>query len=213
VDILVQLVQVGGIGGSLAFLLLGYYLLSKEQDKRDGQNNPVPPSQQIIDAIYRFLRYALVFFAVGTAVQIGMTVMQDQLRRWGQSDVAQLIFDRWYFDRPNSRAIVSFSEAAFSDSPVVDKQSRDKYDVYVGLRTRQSTRPLTGEYPVLIGPLDFGSTANQEKPVTAEQVAQFGDCVQFVLFGVEKNSVLSEPFKPASMATRPVVFNKASSCR
>jgi len=120
VDILVQLVQVGGIGGSLAFLLLGYYLLSKEQDKRDGQNNPVPPSQQIIDAIYRFLRYALVFFAVGTAVQIGMTVMQDQLRRWGQSDVAQLIFDRWYFDRPNSRAIVSFSEAAFSDSPVVD---------------------------------------------------------------------------------------------
>ena len=91
--------------------------------------------------------------------------------------------------------------------------ARDKYDVYVGLRTRQSTRPLTGEYPILIGPFDFGSTANQQKPVTAEQVAQIGDCVQFVLFGVEKNSVLSEPFKPASMATRPVVFNKASSCR
>jgi len=35
VDILVQLIQIGGIGGSLAFLLLGWNLLSKEQDQKD----------------------------------------------------------------------------------------------------------------------------------------------------------------------------------
>ena len=57
-----QLVQ---IGGTLAFLLLGFYLLWKEQDKKDAQGNPAPPNQVTIDAIYRFLKYALVFFFVG----------------------------------------------------------------------------------------------------------------------------------------------------
>ncbi len=38
-----QLVQIGGIGGTLVFLLLGYYLLWKEQDKKDAQGNPFRP--------------------------------------------------------------------------------------------------------------------------------------------------------------------------
>jgi hypothetical protein len=47
VNILIQLVQIGGIGGSLAFLLLGYYLLSKEQDMRDAQGNRLAPRPEV----------------------------------------------------------------------------------------------------------------------------------------------------------------------
>lgn len=213
VEILVQLVQIGGIGGTLAFLLLGYNLLVNEQGLKDAQGNPSTPRPQVFDAIYRFLRYALVFFAVGIAAQVGITLMQDRLQRWNQLDVVQLIFDRWFYDPANNRTIVSFSEVAFSDAPVVEKAKRQNYDVYVGMRARQATRPLAGEYPVLLGPFDFGPAANQERAVTAEQITQLGGCVQFVLLGVAKNGApLSEPFKPANLSTPPVVFNTVSSC-
>jgi len=183
VNILIQLVQIGGIGGSLAFLLLGYYLLSKEQDMRDAQGNRLAPRPEVFEAIYRFLRYALIFFVVGIAAQIAVALMQGQLQRWSKLDVVQLIFDRWFYDPEHKRAIVSFSEAAFSDAPVVEKENRHSYDIYVGLRARESTGPTIGEYPVLFGPLDFASTANVERAVTSEQIATLGSCVEFVLFG------------------------------
>jgi hypothetical protein len=103
------------------------------------------PRDPRCEAIYRFLRYALIFFVVGIAAQIAVALMQGQLHRWSKLDVVQLIFDRWFYDPEHKRAIVSFSEAAFSDAPVVEKENRHSYDIYVGLRARESTRPTIGE--------------------------------------------------------------------
>ena len=212
-EILVQLVQIGGIGGTLAFLLLGFYLLWKEQDKKDAQGNPVPPNQLTIDAIYRFLKYALVFFFVGIAAQVVMLFTQDTLRRWNQPAMSQLLFDRWFYDPGESRVIISFSEIDFADVPVIAKSKRSEHDVYVGIRTKQATKPTVGEYPVLLGPFNFASQSNEERALTADQITRLGACVQFVLFGVAKDSEsFTEPFKPAALPTKPVVFNTVSSC-
>jgi hypothetical protein len=212
-EILVKLVQIGGIGGTLVFLLLGYYLLWKEQDKKDAQGNPFAPNQVTIDAIYRFLKYALVFFFVGIAAQVVMLFTQDTLRRWNQPAMSQILFDRWFYDPGQSRVIVSFSEIDFADVPVITKSKRGERDVYVGIRSKQATKPTVGEYPVLLGPFNFTSTSNEEKALTADQITRLGACVQFELFGVAKDSgSLAEPFKPAVLSTKPVVFNTASSC-
>ena len=212
-EILVQLVQIGGIGGTLAFLLLGYHLLVSEQALKDAQGNPATPRPSIFDAIYRFLRYALVFFAVGIAAQVGVTLMQDRLHRWSQLDVVQLIFDRWFYDPEHKRTIVSFSEVAFADAPIVKRNRRHDYDVYVGLRPMEATRPLAGVYPVLLGPFDFATASNQEAQVTEAQTTALAGCVQFALFGVAKNGpAISIPFEPAQLSPPPVIFNTVSSC-
>lgn len=210
-DIIVQLVQIGGTAGSLAFLLLGYFLLAAEQNKPQ-------PSAAAFDAIYKFLRYALVFFIVGIAAQILVPLVQDTLRRWNQPEVVQLIFDRWIFEPGARRAAVSFSEASFADTPVVEKSNRGDYAVYVGLRARQAIGARNGEYPVLLGPLDFSSARNVEKVVTDAQAAALGvgaanSCIQFVLFGVEKSAApLTEPFKPSELTPSPIVFNNEYWC-
>jgi len=210
-DIIVQLVQIGGIAGTLAFLLLGYFLLAAEQNKPQ-------PNRVTFDAIYKFLRYALVFFIVGIGAQILVPAVQDTLRRWNQPEVVQLIFDRWIFEPGANKAAVSFSEASFADTPVVEKSSRSNYAVYVGLRARQAIGARNGEYPVLLGPLDFSSARNVEKVMTDAQAAALrggvaNSCIQFVLFGVEKSaSPLSEPFKPSELPTPPIVFNNVYWC-
>lgn len=211
VDIIVQLVQIGGIAGTLAFLLLGYFLLAAEQAKPQ-------PNPATFDAIYKFLRYALVFFVVGIGAQILVPAVQDTLRRWNQPEVVQLIFDRWNFEPGAKKAAVSFSEASFADTPVVEKSSRGDYAVYVGLRARQAVGARNGEYPVLLGPLDFSSARNVEKVMTDAQAAALGggasgSCIQFVLFGVEKSAApLTEPFKPSELPTPPIVFNNVYWC-
>jgi len=212
-EVLVQLVQIGGIGGTLAFLLLGYKLLADERAMTDAQGNRVA-RPDVFEAIYKFLRYALVFFVVGIAAQVGITLMQDRLHRWGQSDSVQLIFDRWFYDDDNKRATVSFSQATLSDRSGVERAKRSDYAVYVGMRARRASKPQAGEYPVLLGPFNFGPAQEQEKQLTEEQKTLLGKCVQFVLFGVANSEQeLAEPFKPAMLATRPVVFSSVSSCR
>jgi hypothetical protein len=142
-----------------------------------------------------------------------MLFTQDTLRRWNQPAMSQILFDRWFYDPGQSRVIISFSEIDFADVPVIAKSKRGEHDVYVGIRSKQATKPTVGEYPVLLGPFNFISTSNEEKVLTADQITRLGAWVQFVLFGVAKNSEsLAEPFKPAALSTKPVVFNTASSC-
>ncbi len=212
-DILVQLIQIGGIGGTLAFLALGYHLLWQAQNRRDANENPVPPDPLTIQSIYRFMTYALVFFAVGIAAQIGTLFAQETIKFWNQPSLSQLLFDRWFYDPGESRVTVSFSEIDFADVPVIANSKRSEHDVYVGIRTKQATKPTVGEYPVLLGPFNFASASNEEKALTADQITRLGACVQFVLFGVAKDSeAFAEPFKPAALPTKPVVFNTVSSC-
>jgi hypothetical protein len=216
-DILVQLVQIGGIGGTLAFLALGYHLLWQAQNRKDGSGNPVPPDKLTIQSTYRFMSYALVFFAVGTAAQLGTLFAQETVKRWNQPALSQLLFDRWKFFTAAKRLDIGFSEASFEDAPVIAKSKRGAYNIYVGVRAKPTTGPLAGAYPILFGPFSFGSIRALERDLSAEQFAALGSgepgsCVQFVLFGVEKSVEIVEPFNPGSLAPAPIVFNNVFSC-
>lgn len=216
-DILVQLVQIGGIGGTLAFLALGYHLLWQAQNRRDANENPVPPDPLTIQSIYRFMTYALVFFAVGIAAQIGTLFAQETIKFWNQPSLSQLLFDRWRFIAPGKRLSIAFSEAGFEDAPVVPKSQRGAYQVYVGVRAKPQAGPLAGAYPILFGPFSFGSVRELEKALSEEEFTALGggaagSCVQFVLFGVDKETQVSAPFSPASLASAPIVFNNVFSC-
>jgi hypothetical protein len=50
-QILVDLVKLGAIGASLAFLLLSYLLLSRETGLKDSAGNPLPPRPTILQAV------------------------------------------------------------------------------------------------------------------------------------------------------------------
>jgi hypothetical protein len=216
-DVLVQLIQIGGIGGTLAFLALGYHLLWQAQNRTDGQKNPIPPDKLTIQSTYRFMSYALIFFAVGTAAQISTLFAQEAIKHWNQPALSQLLFDRWVLLTTTKHLSVAFSEAGFDDAPVIPKSKRSAYNIYVGVRAKPVTGPLAGTYPVLFGPFSFGSISSLEKDLSAEQYAALGSgapgsCVQYVLFGVEKSVQVVEPFDPGTLSPTPIVFNNVFSC-
>jgi len=127
-----------------------------------------------------------VFFFVGIAAQIAVPFSQDTLRRWSQrSELAQPLFDRWNLEAEHKRLSVAFSEAGFSDIPVIENRKRGTYAIYVAMRARQTTGPLAGEYPVLVGPFGFGSVASVDRDLTDAQFAALGSgalgsCVQYI---------------------------------
>ncbi len=167
-----------------------------------------------IDAIYRFLKYALVFFFVGIAAQVVMLFTQDTLRRWNQPAMSQILFDRWFYDPGQSRVIVSFSEIDFADVPVIDevkaRRARRLRRNTVEAGDQAHRRRVSGSAWAIQLHID---RRTKKKLLTADQITRLGACVQFVLFGVAKDSgSLAEPFKPAALSTKPVVFNTASSC-
>jgi hypothetical protein len=161
---LMKLIQLGGIGASMAFLLLGYNLLRKEQS-RDGDAR-----QNILNSIHEFLRYSLIFFGCGVSAYIAIFFMERHFHIQKSIASSQLRFSAWHFQGANQRIEVSLEETTFSDSPFIQQEDRGQYDVYIAARQPAPTRFSEGEYPVMIGPFDFGRRPDVSASVTEQQV-------------------------------------------
>src|SRR5690349_12967610 len=110
-QILVDLVKVGALGASLAFLYLSYDLLQKELALKDKDGQPQPPRKEGLDAIRRFRWSAIAFLLIGVASEFFLSNGGDVLRsvdEWAFGNrMERILFTRWKF-LPESK-MVGFS--------------------------------------------------------------------------------------------------------
>lgn len=219
-QILVDLVKLGAIGASLAFLYLSYQLLKGEQDLKDAAGNPVAPRPELLHATGKFRSAALIFLIVGVFSEFFLSHGTELLNAMNQSlfrkEMVRVRFDTWEYAPENKKIVFSFEENRADTSGYVLPALKDGYDVYVGVRRKDATASGQGQYDLMLGPYPISNQPNLEKILTADELTELGNgCVQFTAFGVLKSNDAAEipkPFKPAALSNRVSVFNSATAC-
>jgi hypothetical protein len=126
---------------------------------------------------------------------------------------SQLRFSAWHVQGANQRIGFSLEETTFSDSPFIQQEDRSEYDVYVAARHPAAARFNEGEYPVLIGPFDFGRRSDVVASITEQQMTALGsECIQLVLFALQRSSQPKVPFLPSKLMIKPKVLHAVQSC-
>lgn len=195
-DILVSLVQLGGVGASLAFLILGYNLLKKEMDIPE-------PRPIIIQSVKFFIAVALVFFVFGVVAEVVLTnagrVIVAYIGSVFRNDLLGIrITDTEY--SPDQKSIgFRLNQSAFDDTSTILPAERPDYSVVVGVR-KKSGEPITaGSYPYVFGPYPFGETTPQTIQLEAADIAALDGCIEMAAFAVknsESKSVAKPPLNP-----------------
>lgn len=221
-DILVNLIKLGAIGASLAFLYLSFQLLRDEQGLKDKDGNPVAPRPLFLIAIANFRRAALTFLIVGAVLEFFMSQGPQILAAVNQSilksDLVRVRFSDWEFAPETKKIAFSFEENRADTAGYVPPAIKNKYAVYVGVRKRDATAPGHGQYDLMLGPYSISNQNNLEKLLNDSELALLGNsCVQFTAFGILKSenndaADVTKPFMPASSSNRVTVFNSATAC-
>src|ERR1700674_3088020 len=113
-QILVDLVKLGAIGASLAFLVLAFFLLRREQALRDNQNNPIPPRKTMLAAIGGFMCFALIFLLVGVISEFILKSGTDVLAVVNQllfrNELVRVRFNSWEYSPEKNLVAFGFEE-------------------------------------------------------------------------------------------------------
>jgi hypothetical protein len=216
-DILVNLVKLGALGASLAFLYLSYQLLQNESSLKDASNNPVPPRPAMLSAISKFRMSALVFLIVGVIAEIAVASAPSLLQHFLKSDLVRVRFSEWQFFPENKRIAFSFFENRLNTGLFILESEQKRFDVYIAARKKDGTPVNQGHYSVVAGPYEMSSQPLVEKILSAAEAEAIGnDCIEFAAFGLEKVSgkpaKVTAPFDPNNAPSRTVVFNTANAC-
>jgi hypothetical protein len=219
--ILVDLVKLGAVGASLAFLFLSFLLLKQEQGLKDKDGNPLPPRPMFLIAIANFRRAALTFFIVGVVLEFFMSQGPLVLAAVNQSilksDLVRVRFADWEFAPETKKIVFSFEENRADTAGYVPPAIKNKYSVYVGIRKKDATAPGQGQYDLMLGPYPISNQNNLEKVLNDSELALLGNaCVQFTAFGILKSendaADILRPFIPAASPNHVTVFNSATTC-
>jgi hypothetical protein len=219
--ILVDLVKLGAIGASLAFLYLSFQLLREEQRLKDKDGNPAAPRPLFLIAIANFRRAALTFFIVGVILEFFLSQGPQVLSAINQSilksDLVRVRFADWEFSPEAKKITFSFEENRADTSGFLPPAIKNKYAVYVGVRKKDATASGQGQYDLMLGPYPISNQNNLEKLLSYDELALLGkSCVQFTAFGILKSENGSAdfkmPFMPAASPNRVTVFNSATAC-
>jgi hypothetical protein len=151
----------------------------------------------------------LIFFGCGVSAYIAIFFMERHFHIQKSIASSQLRFSAWHFQGANQRIEVSLEETTFSDSPFIQQEDRGQYDVYIAARQPAPTRFSEGEYPVMIGPFDFGRRPD------VRQASQNSRCS--VGFGLYPASVVCssaiEPTKGAVSTVETHDETEGAPCR
>jgi hypothetical protein len=219
--LLVNLVKLGAIGASLAFLYLSFQLLRGEQTLKDKDGNPVPPRPLLLVAIANFRRAALTFLIVGALLEFFVSQGPEVLAAVNQSilknDMVRVRFADWEFAPETKKITFSFEENRADSAGYVPPAIKNKYAVYVGVRKKDATAPGQGQYDLVLGPYQISNQNNLERTLSDSELAMLGNtCVQFTAFGILKSendaTDVKKPFMPAASPIRATVFNSATAC-
>jgi len=206
--ILVDLVKVGVIGASLAFLVLSYRLLAAESALKDAHGNPIPPRTEQLKAIKQFTSAALVFLIVGVFSEFmlshGMEIANAATELAFGDRLVRVRFNEWEFDPKQDLIGFGFEENRVNTKSYVLPSLKDQYDVYVGIR-KSTAAPFThSDYHLLLGPYSLANQGRLEEKLTEPYKVLLGDqCVDFVAFGIlrtsGKGAEIKAPFNPSAL--------------
>jgi hypothetical protein len=219
--ILVDLVKLGAIGASLAFLYLSYDLLQKEQQLKDKDGNPAAARPEFLREFSRFRTAALTFFIVGVVLEFFLSQGPLVLAAVNQSilknDMVRVRFSDWEYSPEINKLSFGFEENRADSAAYLPPAMKNKYAVYVGIRKKDATAAGQGQYELMLGPYTISNQSNLERILTDAELAGLGNgCVQFTAFGVLKSEIDSPdivmPFKPAASPSRVSTFNSATAC-
>ncbi|MBR0928997.1 hypothetical protein JQ561_20500 [Bradyrhizobium diazoefficiens] len=220
-NILLDLVKLGAIGASLAFLLLSFQLLKNEQALKNKDGNPAEPRPLFLAAIGNFRRAALTFLVAGVLLEFflsqGPLVLAALNQSILKSDLTRVRFTNWEYSPEVKKIVFGFEEDRMDTSLYVAPALKNKYAVYVGVRKKDATAASQGQYDLVLGPYKISNQSNLEKQLSETELASLGqDCVQFTAFGVLKSDTekadLPKPFIPASNPNEINFFNSATAC-
>jgi len=219
--ILVDLVKLGAVGASLAFLYLSFQLLRDEQALKDKDGNPAPPRPIILIAIANFRRAALTFLIIGVALEFFMSQGPLVLAAINQSilqkDLVRVRFTDWEFSPEAKKITFSFEENRADTAGFLPPAIKNQYAVYIGVRKKDATASGQGPYDLMMGPYQISNQNNLEKLLSDNELALLGNtCAQFTAFGILKSengsADFTKPFMPAASPNRVTVFNSATAC-
>jgi hypothetical protein len=220
-NILLDLVKVGAIGASLAFLYLSYNLLRREQQLKDKDGNPAPARPDFLREFTRFRSAALTFFIVGVVLEFFLSQGPLVLAAVNQSilknDMIRVRFADWEYAPEIKKLSFGFEENRADTAGYLPPAIKNKYAVYVGIRKKDATAAGQGQYELMLGPYPISNQSHLERILTDAELAALGTgCVQFTAFGVLKSETdapdIVVPFKPAGSPSRISVFNSATAC-
>jgi len=215
-----HLIQLGGIGGSLAFLYLGYKLLRVELSHKTAAGNRSAPNPEALGTIKSFLRTSLVFFIIGVAAelllgsraQLVFAVLDNFIR----NEVSRVALDYWSFEPSTNNILFQLSSIRFDQETHILNADRDNYDIIVAVRQMTATPNTTGEYPVFFGPYPYPLQTNEREtaPIDPEKLKLLGNkCIKLVVFGIAKGTfdpqLSPQSFVPANYPTNLKVFSSA----
>jgi hypothetical protein len=216
-QILVDLVKVGAIGASLAFLLLSFWLLRAEIRLKDAKNDPLPPRRWNLVAIFAFMIFSLLVFIGGVVSEILLSNSPLIVSYFLRDDVVRVRFSGWEYRPEDKKILLGFLEEARNIDYYVPQKQKQDFDVYVAVRKRDAMSYKQGSYPVLIGPYGIESQPDIEKVISDGDLAQLGsECIDLVAVGIERKdgrpAEIVSPFTPAKIAAKTIIFNWAYVC-
>ncbi|MGJ0391242.1 MAG: hypothetical protein ACR650_00540 [Methylocystis sp.] len=213
-QILIELIKLGAVGASLAFLILSYWLLQQEIAKPD-------PRVTILHEIRGFRVSALLFFLAGVSSELGLTYggkALEMVEKFSlQSEIKRVRFYEWSYHPERDTVSFGFDENRTSAHRFIPSDSADRYSVIVGIRQQNGQPPEIGAYPLAAGPFPMGRQSVELNP-SHEKILKLGNrCVEYVAFGVkdfinEEASADSASFTPSKYSGRLVIFNTAAAC-
>lgn len=215
-QILVDLVKIGAIGASLAFLLLSYRLLKQEIGLRDANNNPTQPRPDVLKHISKFRTSALIFLIIGVVSEIVLTNSVDLVRHFFRSELVRVRFNAWEFFPEKNMIAFGFAQDRMNTGLYVLPSEQNKFDVYVAVRAKSGVPYDRGRYDLVFGPYKIETLARQEIGLTAQQHSLLGNaCVEFTAFGIEKKTDGADIKAPLDVSSQPlkiVAMHTAHAC-
>jgi hypothetical protein len=179
--------------------------------------NPAAPHPDMLEAIKRFGRLALIFLVVGLVSEFVLARGAETIRALAQlvfqSQLVRVRFAKWEFSPQAKIFAFSFGEDRINTDQYVLPAFKNRYRVIVGVRAKTNVPPDQGSYNLIFGPFHIANQERTDKVLSQEELQSFGDCVEFTAFGIERpvDDQIPVPFYP-NKETSLVLFNTASAC-
>lgn len=215
-QVLIDLIKVGAIGASLAFLVLSYWLLNKQLGQKDASNNPVPPSPDALKHIAKFRNSALIFLIIGVLSEFFLTNSVDFVRYLFRSELIRVRFNNWEFHPEKSTVAFGFVEDRLNTRFYLLPSEQSKYSIYIGIRKKTSVPYDQGRYELVAGPYQIETLSRQQVDLNPDQVKQLGNsCAEFTAFAIERRAggaQIKAPMDVSDSSMHAIALHTAHAC-
>jgi hypothetical protein len=192
-SMLTTLVQTGPTGAGLAFAILGFWLLQREQ----GSSVERPG---MLGAIRFFIGLSLIVFVIGIIASL-VSLFADKIVRANAGTISSALstdlvtarFTTWWFDANAGSVSFTVNVVPMNFARYISKNDTDSFKLIVTARPKNATPHEVGSYPIAFGYYPFESIWPQTVPLTPD-MTQAG-CIELVLFRISKAAADKKPFK------------------